>query len=141
MESVAYGSVASASASDTQIHLGGATQILATISTEYLGPLPTTRLASSSAPIDVPSVIPLTTLFTPPSDCSASSAYWQPGNATSIDNPTHCYPESWELYQKTANSQYSPGICPLSYLWPTVSVVAKGLADGAPKTQALCCPR
>lgn len=85
------------------------------------------------------SALPLTTLFTPPSDCRASSAYWQPGNATSINSTTTCYPQSWESYQKTANGFYSPGVCPLSYEWPTVSVVPA--PDGIPVTQAVCCPQ
>ncbi|KAI1410041.1 hypothetical protein F5Y13DRAFT_168865 [Hypoxylon sp. FL1857] len=84
---------------------------------------------------------PLTTSFTPPADCTASSAlywvntastfYWlhgQPGQSS-------CFPDNYSPYQ---NQYYSPGICPAGYTRACESASSGG--DNVATTRATCCP-
>ncbi|OTB04057.1 hypothetical protein M426DRAFT_321155 [Hypoxylon sp. CI-4A] len=83
---------------------------------------------------------PLTTTFSPPADCVASSAlywvntastfYWlhgQPGQSS-------CFPDNYSPYQ---NQYYSPGICPSGY---TRACEEEATSTGA-ATKATCCPQ
>ncbi|KAI0882651.1 uncharacterized protein GGS22DRAFT_169991 [Annulohypoxylon maeteangense] len=84
----------------------------------------------------------LTTTFTPPADCTASSAlywvntastfYWlhgQPGQSS-------CFPDSYSPYQ---NQYYSPGVCPVGYTRACESISTGG--DNSFTTRATCCPQ
>ncbi|OTA96328.1 hypothetical protein M434DRAFT_9000 [Hypoxylon sp. CO27-5] len=84
---------------------------------------------------------PLTTSFTPPADCTASSAlywvntastfYWlhgQPGQSS-------CFPDNYSPYQ---NQYYNPGICPAGYTRACESASRGG--DNIATIRATCCP-
>lgn len=92
-------------------------------------PFPATHLAEA-----------LTTLFTPPPDCSNPSAY-----ATTYHSNNHyvyqldsgiqrpsCYPSGYSSIIE-ASSYFSPGVCPLSYEYVSTSTT-RGT------TIAVCCP-
>ncbi|KAI4866523.1 hypothetical protein F4820DRAFT_244971 [Hypoxylon rubiginosum] len=85
---------------------------------------------------------PLTTSFTPPADCVASSAlywvntastfYWLHGQPLQ----TSCFPDNYSPYQ---NQYYSPGICPSGYTKACESLSTSGAL--ATVTRATCCPQ
>ncbi|KAI1374846.1 hypothetical protein F4677DRAFT_158382 [Hypoxylon crocopeplum] len=85
---------------------------------------------------------PLTTSFTPPADCTASSAlYWVNTVSTFywLHGPplqSSCFPDSYSPYQ---NQYYSPGICPAGYTRACESVSTSGAVHAA--TRATCCPQ
>jgi hypothetical protein len=91
------------------------------------------------------SSIPLTTIFTPNKDCTDDDA-WK--TLTGADYVWHelddgilkttCYPSSYVKYQYNSNDWYSPGVCPLSYVYVATSVVSQG--DEPATTFAVCCP-
>ncbi|KAI0181706.1 hypothetical protein GGR52DRAFT_567923 [Hypoxylon sp. FL1284] len=85
---------------------------------------------------------PLTTSFTPPPDCVASSAlywvntadtfYWLHGRPFQ----TSCFPENYSPFQ---NQYYAPGICPAGYTRACESESTSGAL--ATVTRATCCPQ
>ncbi|KAI1106456.1 hypothetical protein F4804DRAFT_30122 [Jackrogersella minutella] len=85
---------------------------------------------------------PLTTTFTPPADCTASSAlYWVNTESTFYwmhgrPGQSSCFPDSYSPYQ---NQYYSPGICPVGYTRACESVMT-GSGPSA-TTHATCCPQ
>ncbi|KAK3719904.1 hypothetical protein LTR37_004027 [Vermiconidia calcicola] len=92
--------------------------------------------------------IPLTTIFTPPFDCTAPEAYdrteWA-GNqwAFQLDsgvNTPSCYPSSYSEYQSNGRRLwYSPGVCP--HLYEYVATSIRSAEDAGPATTlAICCP-
>ncbi|KAI1780779.1 hypothetical protein F4818DRAFT_16740 [Hypoxylon cercidicola] len=84
----------------------------------------------------------LTTTFSPPADCIASSAlywvntvntfYWLHGKP----QQTSCFPDNYSPFQ---DQYYSPGICPSGYTRACESLSTLG-ADVI-VTQATCCPQ
>ncbi|KAI1389120.1 uncharacterized protein F4822DRAFT_270263 [Hypoxylon trugodes] len=86
---------------------------------------------------------PLTTTFTPLSDCTASSAlYWVNTQSTFYwlhGKPlqSSCFPDSYSPYQ---NQYYSPGICPVGYTRACefASTNSEGSIEA---TRATCCPQ
>ncbi|KAI1214295.1 uncharacterized protein F4807DRAFT_120803 [Annulohypoxylon truncatum] len=84
----------------------------------------------------------LTTSFTPPADCTASSAlYWVNTDSTFYwlhgrPGQSSCFPESYSPYQ---NQYYSPGVCPVGYTRACESVSTGG--DSSFTTTATCCPQ
>jgi len=98
-------------------------------------------------------VVPLTTTFTPPPSCLASTYSVAPYGRDSItveyDNYAAvrgmdpiCYPGNFYLIRTTdsagesAAQYYSPGFCPASYITATIG---SGLS-GATDTTVTCCP-
>ena len=91
------------------------------------------------------SPFPLTTVFTPDSDCVTPLAY----DLTTIDddpalqldadvNRESCYPSGYRKLQRNDNIWYSPGVCPSLYVYVETSVATH---DDAPATTfAVCCP-
>ncbi|KAI0384634.1 hypothetical protein F5Y04DRAFT_277364 [Hypomontagnella monticulosa] len=84
---------------------------------------------------------PLTTTFTPPADCVASSAlYWVRTSSTFYwlhgqPAQSSCFPDNYSPYQ---DQYYSPGICPAGYTRACESVSTSG---GVATTRATCCPQ
>ncbi|KAI2471540.1 hypothetical protein F4781DRAFT_386588 [Annulohypoxylon bovei var. microspora] len=85
---------------------------------------------------------PLTTSFTPPADCTASSAlYWVSTASTFYwlhgrPGQSSCFPDNYSPYQ---NQYYSPGVCPVGYTRGCESVSTGN--DNSATTHATCCPQ
>ncbi|KAK5168681.1 uncharacterized protein LTR77_005990 [Saxophila tyrrhenica] len=108
-------------------------------------PAPTTTPAPQLRPRDT-SVLPLTTIFTPPSSCLNApftlatsnsglvgfSSAWRDSSETSAK----CYPSSFSPLQYNW-SWYSPGVCPSGWQVAQSQVLSKA---GGQLTQAWCCP-
>ncbi|KAI2632687.1 hypothetical protein GGS26DRAFT_87486 [Hypomontagnella submonticulosa] len=83
---------------------------------------------------------PLTTTFTPPANCVASSAlYWVKTSSTFYwlhgqPAQSSCFPDN---YSPSQDQYYSPGICPHGYTRACESVSSTG---GVVTTRATCCP-
>ncbi|KAI0133417.1 hypothetical protein F4776DRAFT_135439 [Hypoxylon sp. NC0597] len=84
---------------------------------------------------------PLTTSFTPPADCTASSALYWVNTASTFywlhgrPGQSSCFPDNYSPYQ---NQYYSPGICPAGYTRACESASWGG--DNIATTRATCCP-
>ncbi|KAI0830915.1 hypothetical protein F5Y06DRAFT_204798 [Hypoxylon sp. FL0890] len=84
---------------------------------------------------------PLTTSFTPPADCTASSAlYWVKTSSTfywlhGLPGQSSCFPDN---YSPSLNQYYSPGVCPVGYTRACES--ASSGASNVGTTRATCCP-
>ncbi|XDG03538.1 hypothetical protein ABKA04_003153 [Annulohypoxylon sp. FPYF3050] len=84
----------------------------------------------------------LTTSFTPPADCTASSALYWVNTASTFywlhgrPGQSSCLPESYSPYQ---NQYYSPGVCPVGYTRACESISTGG--DNSFTTKATCCPQ
>ncbi|KAI1481238.1 hypothetical protein F4774DRAFT_407957 [Daldinia eschscholtzii] len=85
---------------------------------------------------------PLTTSFTPPADCVASSALYWVNTASTFywlhgrPGQSSCFPDDYSPYQ---NQYYSPGICPSGYTRACESRSIEG--DTVVATRATCCPQ
>ncbi|KAI1399133.1 hypothetical protein F4819DRAFT_430556 [Hypoxylon fuscum] len=83
---------------------------------------------------------PLTTSFTPPADCTASSALYWINTANTFyflhgsPGQSSCFPDNYSPYQ---NQYYSPGICPAGY---TRACESLSTSASHTATQAVCCP-
>lgn len=93
------------------------------------------------------SSIPLTTIFTPNEDCTRDNGFSM-RDITSLNfydmdsgaDKATCYPSSYREYQyRVSGVYYSPGVCPLSYVYVSTSVLTYGHAPDT--TFATCCPR
>ncbi|KAI8960495.1 hypothetical protein F5Y11DRAFT_264968 [Daldinia sp. FL1419] len=84
---------------------------------------------------------PLTTSFTPPPDCVASSALYWVNTASTFywlhgrPGQSSCFPDGYSPYQ---NQYYSPGICPAGYTRACESISTE--EDTVVATRATCCP-
>ncbi|KAI0007537.1 hypothetical protein F4779DRAFT_591690 [Xylariaceae sp. FL0662B] len=83
---------------------------------------------------------PLTTSFTPPADCLASTAlYWVNTASTSYwlhgkPYQSSCFPANYSPYQ---DQYYTPGVCPGGYTQACGSLTSSG---SALMTRTTCCP-
>ncbi|KAI1453501.1 hypothetical protein F4805DRAFT_443108 [Annulohypoxylon moriforme] len=84
----------------------------------------------------------LTTSFTPPADCTASSALYWVNTASTFywlhgrPGQSSCFPDSYSPYQ---NQYYSPGVCPVGYTRACESISTG--EDNSFTTKATCCPQ
>ncbi|OTA53696.1 hypothetical protein K449DRAFT_206795 [Hypoxylon sp. EC38] len=84
---------------------------------------------------------PLTTSFTPPADCTASSALYWVNTASTFywlhgrPGQSSCFPDNYSPYQ---NQYYNPGICPAGYTRACESASRGG--DNIATIRATCCP-
>src|SRR5436190_15087334 len=88
--------------------------------------------------------LPLTTVFTPPPQCSSSWTYEGEfynsvsgglllQNALSVSLDTPCFPSGFRNNGRTSLLQvYSPGFCPQGYTSPVI-------IQGGEVTTAICC--
>ncbi|KAI1471161.1 uncharacterized protein F4812DRAFT_168383 [Daldinia caldariorum] len=85
---------------------------------------------------------PLTTTFTPPADCIASSALYWVNTASTFywlqgrPGQSSCFPDDYSPYQ---NQYYSPGICPSGYTRACESRAIEG--ETVVVTRGICCPQ
>ncbi|KAI0852114.1 hypothetical protein F5Y00DRAFT_207366 [Daldinia vernicosa] len=85
---------------------------------------------------------PLTTTFTPPADCVASSALYWVNTASTFywlhgrPGQSSCFPDDYSPYQ---NQYYSPGVCPSGYTRACESISTQD--DTIVATRATCCPQ
>ncbi|KAK6721280.1 hypothetical protein SNK04_000175 [Fusarium graminearum] len=104
-----------------------------------------TTIATTTQTVSSGSSIPLTTIFTPNGDCTGDDAF---GTRTVGDGVLHelddgakkktCYPPNYKEYQRISSKVYSPGVCPLSYVYVSTSISTR---DNTPDiTFAKCCP-
>ncbi|QPC74609.1 hypothetical protein HYE68_005361 [Fusarium pseudograminearum] len=109
---------------------GASVAFVTTIRTQRVSPTPS---------------IPLTTIFTPNKDCTGDDAFKTRTVGSSVYyefddgamKPT-CYPLSYKSYQYYSVNWYSPGVCPLSYVYVSTSISTRGNAPEI--TFAACCP-
>ncbi|PYI09755.1 hypothetical protein BO78DRAFT_427120 [Aspergillus sclerotiicarbonarius CBS 121057] len=100
-----------------------------------------TAAATTTAPGTSTSAapLPLTTTFTPAGACL--SELWRVESSTSSwmnlgpINTTECLPSGWS---PAANTYFSPGICPSSWLVAASSTI---ITDQTTQTVATCCPQ
>ncbi|KAI1799310.1 hypothetical protein F4811DRAFT_557968 [Daldinia bambusicola] len=84
---------------------------------------------------------PLTTTFTPPADCVASSALYWVNTASTFywlqgrPGQSSCFPDDYSPYQ---NQYYSPGICPSGY---TRACESSSIEGDTLVTRGTCCPQ
>ncbi|KAH6649168.1 hypothetical protein BKA67DRAFT_382755 [Truncatella angustata] len=79
---------------------------------------------------------PLTTVFTPPSEC-LSTIFWSSGGQYQLGYSTECIPSG---PAPSLSSYFSPGLyCPESYTVACTDLVILGATST--ETQAVCCPR
>ncbi|KAI0130880.1 hypothetical protein F4814DRAFT_147176 [Daldinia grandis] len=85
---------------------------------------------------------PLTTSFTPPADCVASSALYWVNTASTFywlhgrPGQSSCFPDDYSPYQ---NQYYSPGVCPSGYTRACEYISTE--EDTIVATRATCCPQ
>jgi hypothetical protein len=89
---------------------------------------------------------PLTTIFTPSKDCTGDDALKTRITSTNVfvemddgAKKESCYPSAYIEYQYEPETvYYSPGVCPLSYVYASTSVSTH--VDSPDTTFAKCCP-
>ncbi|KAE8351835.1 hypothetical protein BDV28DRAFT_12655 [Aspergillus coremiiformis] len=101
-----------------------------------------TMTITSSAVATI-TMLPLTTLFTPPPDCSTSWTFVPPQSRTAgtgillqnaLSAVSSCYPPGFKKTGTAAAAQvFSPGYCPIGYTTGDLTV-------NWPMTTAVCCP-
>ncbi|KNG82966.1 hypothetical protein ANOM_008958 [Aspergillus nomiae NRRL 13137] len=101
-----------------------------------------TTTITGSATITI-TIVPLTTIFTPPPDCSTSWTF-APTSSDSVVNGillqnalsvvNSCYPPGFSNTGRAmATHVFSPGYCPMGYTSAEITV-------NGPTTTAICCP-
>lgn len=101
-----------------------------------------TTTITGSATITI-TIVPLTTIFTPPPDCSTSWTFAPTGPDSlvngillqnAISHVTSCYPPGFSNTGRAmATHVFSPGYCPIGYTSADITI-------NGPTTTATCCP-
>ncbi|CEI63728.1 unnamed protein product [Fusarium venenatum] len=107
-------------------------------------PSQTSTVEETTSSTEQPS-LPLTTIFTPSKDCTGDDAFKSRTVGSYVycqledgaDRST-CYPSSYSEYQYDTMKYYSPGVCPLSYVY--LLTFKSGLGNSPTTTYATCCP-